>query len=195
MKYQKEKAMKKDIIGLVGKPGSGKSYIAEIIAREYKYDWICVDKLGYEILDKNKEKISFAFGKEILDQNGLINRSKLAKIAFSSEENRYKLHKLVHPPIFQEIYQILKTPRKKVIDAALLFEIHLDILCSDVWFVEAPFECRLRRVKSRNWTKEDLKKREQYFLSDDELKQRSDKVFFNVGPIEETERTLRGLMK
>ena len=69
-----------------------------------------------------------------------------------------------------------------VIDAPLLFEAGVDRECDEVWFIDAPREQRLARVKaSRGWDEAELDRREGAQLQADEKRRRSTRVIVNDG--------------
>lgn len=76
------------IIGITGKSGSGKSTLATILAEKLKCESINIDKIGHKATSNEKisQKLCNLFGKEILDDDGKIDRKKLGDIVFSNPE-------------------------------------------------------------------------------------------------------------
>ena len=69
------------------------------------------------------------FGDGILQENGRLDREKLAKVVFSDEEERKTLNAIVHPAVKKRILALIKEQEKKgtelfVLEAALLLEDH-----------------------------------------------------------------------
>lgn len=76
-------------IGLTGGLGSGKSTVADYFA-ELKVPVIDADKIAHELTQPDQEafkKIVEHFGKEILIDQVLLNRSKLRSLVFQSSNN------------------------------------------------------------------------------------------------------------
>ena len=91
------------LIALTGGIGSGKSTVArrwvELGATE-----IDADVLAREVVAPGSAGLALVakqFGSEVLASDGTLDRAALAKIAFSSEENRKLLENILHPLIQQ----------------------------------------------------------------------------------------------
>ncbi len=89
------------LIALTGGIGSGKSTVArrwvELGATE-----IDADVLAREVVAPGSiglQRVAEAFGAEALAADGSLDRAALAKVAFSSSENRIKLEGILHPLI------------------------------------------------------------------------------------------------
>lgn len=153
------------ILGIVGKAGSGKSYVSKILEENFKKSIVIdVDRVGHYVLTLFyvKEKLKETFGEEIFDENDEIDRKKLGEIVFNDNSKLEKLNKIVHSEIYKEIEKKLNNYLKKydiiLIDAALLFKIGLDKLCDKILLVDASEEERYKRlIKKRNISKEKAK--------------------------------------
>ncbi|MDK2946411.1 dephospho-CoA kinase [Geotoga petraea] len=153
------------ILGIVGKAGSGKSYVSKLLKENFKNSIVIdVDRVGHYVLTlfHVKEKLKDIFGQEIFDKNNEIDRKKLGEIVFSDESKLEKLNEIVHSEIYKEIEKKVKIYLKKydiiVLDAAMLFKIGLDKMCHKIILVDASEDLRYKRlVKKRNITKEKAK--------------------------------------
>ncbi|OHD61334.1 MAG: dephospho-CoA kinase [Spirochaetes bacterium GWF1_49_6] len=146
--------MEYPVVGLVGKVGCGKSTVSGVLAKEYKFIALDVDKFGHSALEWEKDNIVGNFGTGILDSTGKIDRQVLGNLVFRNAEKLSVLNSIVHPRMKKEIADIItKHPKKRyIIDAALLFEMGLDELCDYVVSVEAPEDIIRARVKLyRKW--------------------------------------------
>lgn len=92
-------------VGLTGGLASGKSLVGRALADLGCYV-IEADVLGRRVLEQGGETydaVIAAFGKEILDPDGKINRRRLAAIVFAdsadAQQQLAKLNALVHPPV------------------------------------------------------------------------------------------------
>ena len=116
-------------IGLTGNFGCGKSTVATMF-EELGAAIIDADKLNAEILHNDKsvqKKLINSFGKAVLNLDGVIDKTKLAKIIFTSVENRKKAEEILHPAIrqlAQEKAQYFFEAGKEIVlfEASLLIE-------------------------------------------------------------------------
>lgn len=181
------------LIGLTGQTGAGKSSLSDcfrqlgvavvnadgIVAELYKSGSVCL------------RAVSSAFGEEILNANGSLNRAILAKKAFSSKENTALLGRLVHPFVTAEIFAMLKTDEMQsrdiiVYDAPQLFESNFDCVCDYVVSVTAEEKIRLKRIMERDGLGEsDARQRMNAQLDESFFKRNSDFIIENNGGISE----------
>jgi dephospho-CoA kinase len=117
-------------VGLTGNIASGKSYTASLFS-DLGAHVIDADRIAHGLLacgTKTYSKIIEAFGVQILDQNGNIDRRRLAQIVFFDEKQRVKLNRLTHPDIREEILRRIFDLEQKssrgiiIVDAALMVE-------------------------------------------------------------------------
>ena len=142
------------VIGITGPAGCGKSYVCKRVAELTDTLIIDTDTLAKEQMKKGG--ISYAgvvkeFGKEILLENGEIDRKKLASIVFGDEERLKVLNSLTHPNVIKESKRIIKENRDKVnvilLESALLVDAGCDKMCDLVWYIHTPLKERRERLK------------------------------------------------
>lgn len=161
------------IIGLCGGIGAGKSAVASILA-----DLGCLvidsDQRARAALDRPdvRDQLVAWWGDGVLNADGRVDRSRVARIVFDDPQQRARLEALVHPIVRQDRAAMIAEAsavsgnaparfRAIVIDAPLLFEAGLDRECDTIIFVDAPADQRLRRVQSsRGWSAQELARRE-----------------------------------
>jgi len=148
----------KILIGVTGGIGSGKSTLCKA-AEDLGYCVIDADKIGHDILLSGKPaytEITGLFGKEILLQNGEIDRKKLGNIVFSNAEKLKLLNKITHEKIAKAIDDKIKKCKNKniVLEGAVLFESGMNGMCDYVIAVIAPKDERINRVMQRDLTDE-----------------------------------------
>ena len=88
-------------VGLTGGLASGKSFVGRSL-EEMGCLLIQADELGRQVMDQGGETyqaVVAAFGKEILDPSGAINRRRLAAIVFPDPQQLARLNALVHPHV------------------------------------------------------------------------------------------------
>ena len=90
--------MKKIVV--IGGMGAGKSTAAHAIA-DQGIPLIDLDKVGHQVLawDVVKEDLREAFGDEVFDAAGEVDRKALAARAFLSEHETHKLNNITMPRI------------------------------------------------------------------------------------------------
>lgn len=142
------------LVGIVGKSGSGKSFIAKSL--EEKIDnsiWIDVDKVGHMSLNDNKIKAALInrFGLSILNDDS-IDRKKLSDIVFNSEKELAFLNQLTELYIKDKIAQVINNNPNKIIilDWALLTETGFFELCDIKILVQSSKDLRAERVIKRD---------------------------------------------
>lgn len=153
------------VIGLTGGAGSGKSFVSEIIAEEFNYPIIDSDKVAKSVVKKGNKifrDIVEYFGEEILDENGNIDRSKLADVVFSDKEKLKVLNSFIHPATISIIcnklnnYQMMG--KKYVfVESAIALESGYGNFCDEFWFVASDENDRRKRLKeSRGYSDEKI---------------------------------------
>ncbi len=99
------------VIGLTGGLGSGKSTAAGFFS-SLGCKTISMDAVARELSRpgcKPYEQIVAAFGQDILDQQGEIQRPLLREIVFADPDKRKILEEILHPAIHQHIQHQLET--------------------------------------------------------------------------------------
>lgn len=178
----------KKLVGLTGKTGAGKSTISEYLSRKGAYI-IDGDIVAREVLCVDATlitKLCKAFG-DILNDDGSLNRKKLAAEAFSSPENTDKLNSIMHPAINNVINEKAKNAFEKydvvVVDAAAIIESGFADECDFLVVVHAPFDVRKARIISRdNLSEEDALIRLNGQKEDDFYLSKADFVVRNFEP-------------
>lgn len=108
------------IIGITGSSGSGKSTVCEILKNKYGISVINADKIAKQLSKKGTDYLSDIvkqFGKEILLENGELNRQKLAEIIYTDTEKRNVLNRCTFRHIREEIKLEIRKLEKIDIEA------------------------------------------------------------------------------
>jgi dephospho-CoA kinase len=150
---------------------------------------IDVDGLGHEALADEEVRAAVAreFGARVAAADGSLDREKLARVAFASDESRRKLESIVHPVVRSRIDAEIRRARADraplvVVDCALLFESGLDADCGSTVVVDAPEPIRLARAASaRGWSADETRRRAAAQLTAEEKRARADRVVVNDG--------------
>ena len=181
------------VIGLTGGIGSGKSLVAKILQEKYAAHILLTDDIARAQMEPGgasyQEVVDF-IGKEILSEDGFIDRSKLAAIIFEDEKKRLKINDITHPKVLKAVREEIDTLQSKgtipylVVETALMIEAGYDFICDEVWYVYTPEEERRRRLKKeRNYSDEKI---DSIFLNqskEEAFRAKFSKVVENIGDI------------
>ncbi len=145
------------VVGLTGPTGAGKSTVAAAFA-EYGIKSIDADKVAREITQPGSPALSeltSAFGEDILNSDGTLNRMELAARAFKNERTTKLLNDITHPLIIMKIRRMIKELGESgekivIIDAPLLFESGIDSMCDKTVAVVADIDTRYERILARD---------------------------------------------
>tara|TARA_B100002052_G_C15877701_1_gene597728 strand:+ start:1018 stop:1623 length:606 start_codon:yes stop_codon:yes gene_type:complete len=189
------------VIGLIGGIGSGKSSVSEIL-KSLGVDVIDADKVGHEAYTPDSEgwrKVISVFGQDIVGPDKQIDRKKLGSIVFSDPNEMDKLNKLMHPIIHDLVKEKIKNFSDQgvnvvILEAAILIEANWQDLTDEIWLAKANQEVVIERVQLRNnFTREEIIKRIQSQMSNDEREKHADVVIDNDGTIEQLQEKVKTL--
>ena len=177
------------VIGLTGSIGTGKSEAARQL-EALGASIISAAQVGHEAYPPNTEAwehVVSAFGDEILQDDGEIDRRKLGTIVFSDPGQLERLNQIMHPRMAQMVADKVEVLRGQgvevvVVEAALLFEAGWDSLVEEVWTTDSPEQAVIERLKVRNgMSEEEARKRMSSQMGRTERLDRSDYVIENSG--------------
>ena len=149
------KKMRKRIIGLTGGIATGKSTVANYLAKTYDLPIFDADIYAREAVTLGSPILQIIlqrYGKEILLENGELNRPQLGKIIFNNQEERLFIESLIHPFVREKFIQEIaaSTQNTLVLVVPLLFEVKMTELVTEVWVVWCSQEKQLERLMQRN---------------------------------------------
>ncbi|MDK6807560.1 dephospho-CoA kinase [Corynebacterium aurimucosum] len=180
------------LIGLTGGIGSGKSTVAQLLVR-HGWELVDADQIARDIVEPGQPaltELAQAFGEDILQEDGSLDRRLLASRAFSSREKTAVLNSITHPRINEETQARFDAARQAgadfvVYDMPLLVDkgLHKDMDATIVVDVDA--EERVRRlVAYRGLDEEDARRRIAAQIPDDVRRAAADFIIDNNGPRE-----------
>ncbi|MFQ5546993.1 MAG: dephospho-CoA kinase [Woeseia sp.] len=151
-------------IGLTGGIASGKTTVAEFFAG-LGVPVIDTDVIARELVEPGKpalDEIRVAFGDDVIDADGRLNRGAMRELVFSDEVCRAKLESILHPRIREEAmtqsraaggpYQIIvvpllaESPIRKLMDRVLVVDCDEDTQLRRLLARDAQDETRARRI-------------------------------------------------
>lgn len=181
------------VIGLTGGIGSGKSTVAGYLA-ELGAVVMDADKMGHEVYlpgTPGHRDVVNAFGHDILDSSGMVDRKKLGRLVFSDSGALVRLNAIVHPRILHLVRNRIKELQSKevpavVVEAALLIEAGWAKSMDEVWLTVAPEKTVIQRLMGdRSASEDEIMARIIAQLSNDERKLHADIVIENNGSMDE----------
>lgn len=181
-------------IGLTGTIGSGKSTVSARLAALGAVV-LDADSVSRELLATDtacRRAVIEAFGNEILQADGSIDRRKLAAIVFSDPAARARLNGIVHPAVAEQMFAdaergVSANPDAPVVfDAPLLIECGLQDRMDAVVLVTANRETALKRVMLRDGCeKREAESRIDAQMPQEEKAQYADFIIENDGTLDE----------
>ena len=187
-------------IGVTGIMGSGKSFVSGIFGK-LGAEVIDADEIVHELMRPGTAvagEIAKAFGEDVLDGGGAVDRKKLAVKVFLREPGRVsELNSIIHPEVIKAIETRLFLAEKRgvravVIDAPLLIETGLNERMNYTVCVRASAEKALERLlREGKADRGDFKARMKHQLDASEKEKFADFVLDNNGAAEKTESQVR----
>jgi dephospho-CoA kinase len=184
------------MVGLTGGIGSGKCEAARRLA-ELGAIVIDADALAREVVAPGTEglaEVVAAFGPEVLDSSGAMDRAKVAQIVFGDATKRRRLEAIIHPRVRERTMRIIaSSPPDAVVvqDIPLLVESKLANNFDLVIVVLASEEIRLARlVNGRGMTEEEVQARFAAQATDEQRRAVADVEIVNEGTLEELRSTV-----
>ncbi|XP_047336287.1 dephospho-CoA kinase-like [Impatiens glandulifera] len=191
------------IVGLTGGIASGKSTVSNLF-KSHGIPVVDADLVARDVLKKDTggwRKVVAAFGEEILQNNGEVDRIKLGQIVFSDTSKRQLLNKLLAPyisyGIFSEMLKLwVKGHKVIVLDIPLLFEVKMDKWTKPIIVVWVDPDTQLKRLMARDGTSsvEDASNRINAQMPLDLKKSKADIVIDNNGSQEELQRSFQKVL-
>lgn len=175
------------VIGLTGQSGAGKTTVSRVFSQN-GFAVIDADIISREVTEKGQPcltELSEAFGSDIINSDGTLNRKRLGSIVFSDREKLRQLNGIIYPYIIYRIIsridELSEEGRELILlDAPTLFEANADDLCDLIISVTADESIRMSRIIARdNITTEAAKKRFESQYSEHFFVNHSDFVIIN----------------
>ncbi len=143
----------KYVIGLTGNIATGKSVVRKMLEHLGAYG-IDADALAHRAVAKGAPGFSVVvqtFGDWILDDEGHIDRTKLAKIVFRDPVALSRLEAIIHPLVSQAIDILIRRAQQDVvvIEAIKLIESGLASGCDTIWVVDADQNEQINRLTQK----------------------------------------------
>jgi dephospho-CoA kinase len=185
------------VVGLTGGIGTGKSVVARLL-EEQGATVLDADRLGHEVYLPDTpayDDIVAEFGREVVAEDGTIDRKKLGPIVFSDPAKLGRLNAITHPRMKDMMRERLTEAERAgvkvaVLEAALLFDAGWDDLTDEVWVTVVDAQTAAMRAAERSGipTEQVLERIQKAQMANDERVRRSDVIIETSGTIEDTRR-------
>lgn len=184
-------------VGLTGGIASGKSTVAAMLVEKGAFH-IDFDILAHGVENPDMpawQAIIDAFGSEIRNEDGTINRTRLGVIVFADQKKMAQLNAIVHPAVFTAWRRQLEEIKKENADAIVLSDVPLLIeagmkqMVDVVLLVYISPEAQLRRLMARNgYTREEALSRLTAQMPNQDKLALADLIVNNEGSRDETQK-------
>ncbi|WP_318472789.1 dephospho-CoA kinase [Photobacterium leiognathi] len=143
------------VIGLTGGIGSGKTTVANLFADTYGIDIIDADIVAREVVEPNTFGLNAIIekcGKEILLEDGTLNRAKLRDAIFSQPELKAWLNNLLHPLIREKMQQDINQSQSPycLLVVPLMVENNLQTMTHRLLVVDVDEQLQIERTQQRD---------------------------------------------
>ena len=198
------------VVGLTGGIGSGKSTVGALL-QERGAVLVDADAIVHELQAPGSpmlSEIARAFGDDVIDANGALDRKALAAKVFADAEARARLGLIVHPPTIAEMGRRMEAAKAAgvevvVLDIQLLLEGRRTgtgsgaLLPFDtIVLAWVPVATQIERAAARDGaSREEIEARVRAQMPLDEKRAMADHVIDNSGSPEETRRQVDALWR
>lgn len=113
------------LVGLTGGIATGKSTASALLAGVPNVRIVDADALAREVVEPGTlahARIVAAFGKEVLQPDGRLDRARLGEIVFPDPEKRKRLEAITHPAIRKRFEQIMADLERAGFDGLLIWD-------------------------------------------------------------------------
>lgn len=179
-------------IGLTGSIASGKSTVRRML-EELGAQGIDADALVHALMAPGQpahEAILRAFGSEVLDSEGRVDRRLLGRWVFSRPEELARLEAILHPAVRRRVSGLLReaTAPVVVVEAVKLVESGMHRGLDALWVVVAGQEEQARRLAERGLKAEEIRVRLAAQPPAEQKLRQADVIIDSSGSLEETRR-------
>ena len=185
----------KDIIGLTGQTGAGKTEASAILSG-LGATVVSADKIARKVVDEPEVRAALCaeFG-DVLRPDRTLDRQRLAKAAFSSPDRLRRLDEITHPRIIKLMLDEAAAARGDTVifDAPQLFEAGAEIYCDMILSILAARELRIERLIRRDGIdRASVELRMSAQHDEDFFRSHSNHVIVNGGSVDHFRRDVEG---
>ncbi|HHU30196.1 MAG: dephospho-CoA kinase [Bacillota bacterium] len=190
------------IVGLTGGIATGKSTVAAMFAKMgiRRFD---ADSLAREAVEPGTaalQEIARTFGSAVIDDQGRLDRKKMAGIVFNDAGKRKQLEGIIHPRVRLLLEERLAAARRAgdclvLVEVPLLYETNFQRFVDKVIVVRVSEQQQLMRLRQRDGLSlAEAKRRIAAQMPLEEKAALADYVIDNGGTLAETEKQARQIL-
>ncbi len=188
------------LIGITGGVGCGKSEVLRYLETTYKARVLLADDVANELKEPGMpcyEPVIACLGEQILDEDGRIDKGRMAQAIFSDAGKLEEINAIIHPAVRRYIESEIERERKIkmfgffFLEAALLIEEQYDELLDEMWYVHADESVRRQRLMAnRGYSEEKTTSIMSKQLSEQQFREACSFVLDNSGDFEDTKKQI-----
>jgi len=141
------------LIGLTGNIGTGKSTVARMLA-DLGAHVIDADRVAHGLMAPGMpvgRAVVEQFGPAILQEDGAVDRARLAEVVFGDPRALARLEAIVHPAVMEEVDRRVRASHARVVvvEATKLIESGMHRGCDALWVVTCKPEQQIARLAAQ----------------------------------------------
>ncbi|MDH5389458.1 MAG: dephospho-CoA kinase [Gammaproteobacteria bacterium] len=178
-------------IGLTGGIGSGKSTVAKIFSN-LGITIIDADIIAHQLTQSGSDsfkEIKKLFGEKFINDNGELDRKKIAQTVFSNPSAKIALEEILHPKIKQRILQEIEKAHSSqyiILAIPLLLESDFTDLVDRTLVIDTNDDIRIKRIQQRDTrTEKQIREIMANQIDREHRLQRADDILNNNGNLED----------
>ena len=179
-------------VGLTGGIGAGKSTVADLFSKRGAVV-IRSDELARQVIEPQTpgfKQVTSRFGNEIVNDEGNIDRAKLAQVVFNDDVALKDLENIVHPLVRERTNKLMSEQTSETIivnEIPLLLEKKMESLFDFLVIVISSEKNRLERLSQKGVLEEQAKARMAKQVNDQVRKAAADFLIVNDGNLDQLE--------
>jgi len=179
-------------VGLTGGIGAGKSTVADLFSKRGAVV-IRSDELARQVVEPQTpgfKQVTLRFGNEIVNDEGNIDRAKLAQVVFNDDGALKDLENIIHPLVRERTNQLMSEQTSETIivnEIPLLLEKKMESLFDFLVIVISSEKNRLERLFQKGVSEEQAKARMAKQVNDQDRKAAADFLIVNDGNLDQLE--------
>ena len=179
-------------VGLTGGIGAGKSTVADLFSKRGAVV-IRSDELARQVIEPQTpgfKQVTSRFGNEIINDEGNIDRAKLAQVVFNDDVALKDLENIVHPLVRERTNQLMSEQTSETIivnEIPLLLEKKMESLFDFLVIVISSEKNRLERLFQKGVSEDQAKARMAKQVNDQVRKAAADFLIVNDGNLDQLE--------
>lgn len=184
------------LIGITGGVGAGKSQILSYIEENTNCRILLADEVAHIVKKPGQpcyDELVTLLGEDVLDEDGSINKGRMAAKIFADKELLAQVNAIIHPAVKTYILDAIEAERKAdekeffFVEAALLIEEGYHRIVDEMWYIYASETVRRERLKAnRGYSEEKISQIMKSQLTEEVFRSYCKEVIDNSGSLVDT---------